>query len=137
MGADTKKKADPKADADEEHDDEHEGDDHEQEHDDDERDGDEALVDEVVAKVLAALGARDGDGGDGDGGAGDGDGTPRTQRDEERDTYSAVRDAMDRLRREEATDTRIKKLEKRVQEVVREEAPRTFRRLTRIMWGAE
>lgn len=113
----------------------------EEEHDDDQGgdddDDDQALVERVVGEVLAIL-KGGGGGGDDDGGDGDDDkgaGTAPRGRDVERDTFRAVADAMAQLRKEEATDTRIKKLERRVEERVKEEAPASFRRVTRWVWG--
>lgn len=112
-----------------------------EEHDDgnEERDGDAELVDQVVARVLEVLNRGDGaggsDGNDADGATGDEPGAPRTARDEEQSTYHAVRAAMADLRREEASDSRVKKLEARVERIVTETAPTQVRRLTKFLWG--
>lgn len=100
------------------------------------------LVADVAAQVLELLGANDdaggsdgGDGGGGDDGKGSG-GAPRSAVDVERATERAVRDAMAKLRREEANEGRLRKLERRVEETVKEAAPASVRRLTKFMWGA-
>lgn len=106
-----------------------------QEGGDDEGDGDEleATVEKVVRRILGEVLGSDDDDGD-SGGAGD-VATPRTGADEERRMESVVKRAMDQLRAQESTASRLEKMEKVVERVIKEVAPAKLRRVTRAMWG--
>lgn len=93
----------------------------------------EETVRRVLAEVLPDLIAG-GDDGTGAGGSGDGTGgEPPSPASVEKMAEQAVRKAMEKLREQGATEDRLERIEK----VIKEEAPKTYRRLTKFLWGDE
>lgn len=96
----------------------------------------ESVVRRVLGELLPEI-VDDGDNGQGgpaaggDGGGAGGAHLPPSPASVELHAEHAVRAAMDKLRKEGETEERIAKVEK----AIKEEAPRTYKRLTRMFWG--
>lgn len=96
----------------------------------------ESVVRRVLGELLPEI-VEDGDNGQGGGNAGGNAGgaggahLPPSPASVELHAEHAVRAAMDKLRKEGETEDRIAKVE----QAIKEEAPRTYKRLTRMFWG--